>query len=897
MTYLIRACSTRRYTMRVLLTALLALALVAGCLALAPREVQAAADSSADDHVYYAQVKYYDHIQMRYVVQHGIDEYWTTTGDIPIGGFIDGSGTRLLDQAYCVDATVAFHSSAETKTTYPSGVTTDTTNAGYVVASPLAVSPNVRTNLPSLYWLAVNGFRGERGATNNLASIRAAYADLETRFGTPIDDTIAIMATKAAVWNFTDPTFALLSTSLVANPAKPTETEKARYQLMVALMSRLVTDARVNGLSLATTTLNVTFNNGSASFTQPLGSGSNWYYGPITVQVSASNGTGTPENVFLTASGMYASEFVFMNNNNPTAVPLPKAAIYGSDQQAPFVGAGDQFYIMVPDDVARAGACVNVGQPNMQFAYLAVHGLGRSANVTYSDTPAIMAWQGSAASSDGTQKWDHVQAFIGFVNNIEASLYGEGNLFFRGNNDDGILSISKAVTASTDTPNAGSFVFKLEVFDNNLQDWVAVPLLPEPLANYNITGNAGLSGPSPGGTFSLADGAQGGGVKILHLPFGRYRILEQPGSSSTYTTTYQLDTLPVTAGDTVEAVLGPQTPGHSLVFTNTIVPKRMSGRIDIQKTVFDAGASATEAGPFAFTVEAYDETSQAWAPVPLIPAPLDNFNISGSSGLVSVSSNGTFTLAGSDAVSIIGLSFGQYRVSEHVARGTYTTTWQVDADASTAGTTAVTTLDAGAETRLVSFTNTLIPTTITGSIDARKAVVAAAETSVQDAGRFTFTLEMYDSNLGQWVAEPLVPEPLAGANISGSSGLDHASPSGTFSLADADQVHIFGLPLGSYRLSEHTDSAVYTTTYQLDAAGAQKDVVVETMLDANDTDHSVVFTNTHVSVPGSPQSPNKPNGTLPATGGDAGLLIWFATLLAGAGLLYVTAGIFGRRTR
>jgi hypothetical protein len=110
--------------------AVASLLFVSGFLLMAcPREAQA---TSADSNTYYAEVKYYDGIQMKYIVRHGIDEYWT-----------------------------------------------------------------------------------------------------------PIDETIAIMATKAAVWNFTDQTFALLSTSLNPDPANPTAEQKARYELMVALMKHL----------------------------------------------------------------------------------------------------------------------------------------------------------------------------------------------------------------------------------------------------------------------------------------------------------------------------------------------------------------------------------------------------------------------------------------------------------------------------------------------------------------------------------------------------------------------------------------------------------------------------------------------------------------------------------
>jgi hypothetical protein len=552
-------------TARTVLAAALLLALAAAVLAATPREARAA---DADPNTYYAEVQYYDNIQMRYIVQHGIDEYWTTTGDIPIGGFIDGSGNQLLDQAYCVDATVAFHGSTETQTSWPHGVTTDTTAQGYVVASPLAVSANVRANLPSLYWLAVNGFRGERGGANNTADIRVRYAALEGRYGTPIDDTIAIMATKAAVWSFTDPTFALLSTSLVPDTANPTAEQKARYGLMVALMKGLVADARAEGLTLATTTLEVGFDNNGAAFTQPLGPGTDWYYGPVRVDVASSNGTGTPQEVYLTASGMYASELVFVNNASPVAVALPKGTLYGSAQEAPYVSNGGSFYLKIPVAAAGEGALVNIGQPSMDFSYLALHGFGRSVNVTYEGTPAIMAWQGPAASTS-TQEWGHVQAFIGFVNNMQASLYGEGHLLLRGNSDNAAITVSKAVLGATSTADAGSFVFTLEVFDNNLQDWVPVPLIPAPLAGANIQGSSGLAAISPEGVFSLADGDT---VQVTGLPFGSYRVSEQE-SVDGYTAVHQLSSGPEEKGFVAEVVLGPQSASRSVVFTNTITPK------------------------------------------------------------------------------------------------------------------------------------------------------------------------------------------------------------------------------------------------------------------------------------------------------------------------------------
>jgi hypothetical protein len=549
--------------MRGMLTAALTLLLAFMVLALSPQRAEAA----GPDKAYTAEVKYYDSIQMKYIVQHGIDDFWTTTGDIPIGGFVDGgTGFSLIDQAYCVDAKVVFHGSSETTTTWPSGVTTDTT-PGYVVASPLAVSDSVRANLPSLYWLAVNGFRGERGGTNNLADIRAAYAGLETKYGTPIDETIAIMATKAAVWRYTDPTFALLSTSLVPDPANPTPQQQARYELMVELMRELVADARTGGSTLVTTTLEVTFDNGGATFMHDTAD-HRYFYGPIRANELVSNAggsTGLPQEIYLTASGMYASDVSFVTTASPFAVvtALPAATMHGSDETALYVADGDTFYLMVDEN---SHALMNPHTSQVAFQYLALHGFGKATDVVYNGTPAIMAWQDP---STGEQDWEHVQAFIGFVNNMEASLYGEGHLLLKGNNDNASISLEKKVLGATDIVNAGSFVFTLEVYDNSLNGWVPVPLIPGTTPTSNIVGASGLDAVSPSGVFSLADGDT---VTISGLPLGRYRVSEQ-SSVDGYTAIHQLTSSSAAEGFAAEVVLDLQAASRGITFTNTLTPR------------------------------------------------------------------------------------------------------------------------------------------------------------------------------------------------------------------------------------------------------------------------------------------------------------------------------------
>ncbi|MDR1359127.1 MAG: Cys-Gln thioester bond-forming surface protein [Coriobacteriales bacterium] len=535
----------------------IALLLALVCLTLSAPRAEAA---DPETEPFTAVVKYYDSIQMKYVVQHGIDEFWTTTGDIPIGGFVNNSGLQLMDQAYCVDATVIFHSSPETQHSWPSGVTTDTT-PGYVVASPLALSDNVRANLPSLYWLTINGFNGDRNGVNNLAAIRSRYAALETKYGTPIDTTIAIMATKAAVWRYTDPTFALLSTSLTPDPSNPTPAQKARYELMIELMRDLVNDARIEGATITnTTTLDVDLDNSGADYitTYP----GYVYYGPITVNEKVNNGTaGTPQQVYLTASGMYASDISYYTA--PMMPPLNSTTtIYGTNTTAPYVANNGSFYLRVDDD---SDALIwSQGKP--EFRYLALHGFGKAEAVEYQGTPAIMTWQGPV----GQQEWGHVQAFIGLINNMQASLYGEGSLFIQGQNDNCTIRVNKAVLGATDLVDAGSFVLTLEARDNALQTWVPVPLIPGNPPDGNITGSTSVViNASPSGVFSLADGDT---VTVSGLPVGDYRVSEQT-SVDGYSAVHQVSTNPTEPGFDAEMTLNYLVGSRDVAFTNTILPK------------------------------------------------------------------------------------------------------------------------------------------------------------------------------------------------------------------------------------------------------------------------------------------------------------------------------------
>ncbi|MDR1602622.1 MAG: thioester domain-containing protein, partial [Tannerella sp.] len=201
------------------------LTVLGACLLFAPPEVKAAPDPVS----YRLIVQYFDGIQIKYTVRHGLDEWWTTTGDIPIGVAKIGVGDSATGQIYCIDATVPFHSYSGVITTRPGGVTTDSVK-NYVVATPFQYSDALRANLKEIQWLTVNGYTG-----HNLLAIQTAYGHLGA-----IDDTIALMATKIAIWHYTNERdFSVLTTSLHNTP---------REALMFELMEALIRDAKTQPL-------------------------------------------------------------------------------------------------------------------------------------------------------------------------------------------------------------------------------------------------------------------------------------------------------------------------------------------------------------------------------------------------------------------------------------------------------------------------------------------------------------------------------------------------------------------------------------------------------------------------------------------------------------------------
>ena len=401
-----------------------ALVLVLGC---APAMPAAAADGP-----YWVEMKYYDSVQIKYKVEHVPGTLDTVTADIPIGGI-----AGVIDQLYCSDAIVPFHPYASKGgyTSWPGGVTTDKV-PNYQPATPHVLSDTARANLNQLYWLVINGFHGtgynaktQKFATSNTStgdsdhqSIRSRYASLEGGDpGQQIDEVIALMATKTAIWHFSNPSFILLSSSLETDSSRTQLANQNRHKLMLKLYDALVQDANKeteNGKKQPFTepALKVTVvperpeipatSDVPAQPAIPAGvyhylpiQGS-YYYGPITVQGKVRDHENvTIDKFFLDVSGYGADGVSFVKDMgdgldlgmmpNPNNMPLNEDQLYGSEQSRPYVREGEPFWLRIPKERAER---FSLSSSDVAGG-LVVHALARTPeDVSYNDTPMIVVY-------------------------------------------------------------------------------------------------------------------------------------------------------------------------------------------------------------------------------------------------------------------------------------------------------------------------------------------------------------------------------------------------------------------------------------------------------------------------------------------------------------------------
>ncbi|MDR2133346.1 MAG: Cys-Gln thioester bond-forming surface protein [Clostridiales Family XIII bacterium] len=483
--------------------------------ALLPRAAAPAfAADVVDTNKYTVKLSYDDNIQINYQHREGvaIDDWWRGNGDIPLGGASLGGAAGAIPQLYCVDAAVPFHSRVSAMggaSAWQGGKSTDTV-PNYVVASPETLPDKLKTHWNELAWLAVNGYSDSA----SLTAMRTRYSNLADNTGSlkDFDYDVAVMATKVAVWHFTNPDVAYFSTNffaksiMEANKTKkpPQDTPSGvKHRQFVALAKRLVEDATAYAANPAGTPLNLpqmelAIENNTILNTVVDGI---TYRGPYKI---VGNGALTSDDlVFLEMDGPEGSGFApigfYTKNQDDSFAPIPgDLQKYGGNYKGPGIRTGQEFYIGVPAGVSLDG--------------LSMTALARATTKATTETPVVLVHQNPAT---GAQDWKAVQAFIGLANaGVEITVYGQAVLPM--SSDTGEIKIYKVVY-DTALHNA-EFSFKLTDDKGNPVDLARS--LPTSL---NLT----IVNPSEG-IFRLQ--AAGGGSQITGLPLGEYKLTELVGA-------------------------------------------------------------------------------------------------------------------------------------------------------------------------------------------------------------------------------------------------------------------------------------------------------------------------------------------------------------------------------
>jgi hypothetical protein len=413
------------------------------------------AAGSADTNAYTLTLEYDDNIQLLYQHKDGIAGWWTGKGDVPVGG-ATLNNVAAIPQLYCVDAQVPFHSEVGPMGGYSywqGGRSVDTV-PGYVAVSPDNLPDILHGHWNELSWLVMNGYSDSAsvdilnghgsGTFNGYPDLYDGLGKLGSDDGIPITADVAVMATKAAVWHYTNPDVVFLSTNFLAKSTGPKSPNGIKHRQFVALMKALIADAdKYAENPSAEPAYKVPFEiaiDESRAATSPIFvSGDANYYGPYYFKTTGS--AVTVGEVFLEIQGPPNSgEIGFYYNDNGTfgASILGDLQKYGGDpilDRGPGIGIGDSFYIRVPIGLdindKRIAALTRVTGGNTNMPIVLVH-----------------------QNSDGSQDWSAIQAFIGLTTG-PATAYASAFLPLSGA-DTGNIRVSK-----NSGVGLGPFMFRL----------------------------------------------------------------------------------------------------------------------------------------------------------------------------------------------------------------------------------------------------------------------------------------------------------------------------------------------------------------------------------------------------------------------------------------------------
>jgi hypothetical protein len=480
-----------------------------------------------DDQRYDVTVTYDDHIQITYNVLEDNGKWRSGPGDIQLGKITDANGNVLVHQIYCAAATVPFHEIADV----PDSEIDHIDN--YTIAIPAIANLSYGKSERQILWLVANGYAGEAGglSDSNLSviNLNSLYAN---EVGGAISPKVALIATKIAIWHYTDPTLSVLSATL----------DKSDYDKMLKLVKALVRDADAYGSSsspLPGTQLSLSIDDGSIAFSSVVAS--YYYVGPFVVDATLINANNSPslERAYLSLSGRQTAGIEFVADNSGT--PLNTAPAYGqsaSSTPQPYVDAANNytFYLKVPATNAYG-----------DLSGLSILALGKVPQVDYQKTPQFFVY----SKDNGFHDYHYVQAFVGLLEaGTNADIYDEAKLSLKGGPDtlENTIRITKV-----------------------LKDAHGEIINPPLDASYTITLTP--SGVSPTLTFVLNADNDFSQEQIAE--FGEtYTIQEDPAIASLFDITYSHNTIYF------------DTPGATYLVQVTNQPK--VGELILDKALLDA---------------------------------------------------------------------------------------------------------------------------------------------------------------------------------------------------------------------------------------------------------------------------------------------------------------------
>ncbi|MCL2136882.1 MAG: Cys-Gln thioester bond-forming surface protein [Coriobacteriia bacterium] len=458
------------------------------------------------DDTYSATVRYYDDVQLTYTLTYPSGGLWSGNADLPIGAM--GS---LTGQIYCVDPFVPFHSHADTSYWDAATAATVDIKDGYTVSAPWLVSPALRQNYDAVCWLTLNGYRGDYLKRSTDAESAASVEHLKSLYlNNPsypgivvIDETIALMATKLAIWEvLTDNSVLLLRTSIDRAPARRSSLDALVNALMADALSQRATSRQMTAFRLG-----LEFS--SSGYSHIRTEGLYEVFGSFVVTAGLQN-TGSPlalDKVFLTVNGNEAEDIVFLVENNGVFSPLPKDAgesVYGTANVAQYLQAGDfatdgeklvsrDIYLSIP--AGRDPGNGDIGD----LLNIRAYAMARAVELL-AGTPVTFMY-----GANGLMDWNAVQAFIGAAKDgMSIDLYSDATLD-TGDTPLGGLYVLKSIDNATPLDFDTEFTFQLLHANSPAGPWSLVSLSASGSGKAHQVHNAASLG-LVANTFSLKHG-------------------------------------------------------------------------------------------------------------------------------------------------------------------------------------------------------------------------------------------------------------------------------------------------------------------------------------------------------------------------------------------------------